>query len=176
MKLARDFGLACLLGLAGCHERSQPAAAPAAAGPNAESAKATQPVAVTPCAFSAPAALAGRTAKWEGECSGGQAQGHGVLRGYPSSGGNDSSVLFFYGSFERGEAKLGVIETPDGYMAGEFRAGELIASDDRNLLLRAFRSAGDAASLVSQRYQAAGNAASAAFYSKKAQSLRAQLE
>ena len=150
------------------------AAQPTAAAP--EEAKASGPAAAVSCTFSALERFEGRTVKWEGECTGGKADGKGVLRAYPKAGSADKAVLIFFGTLERGDAKLGVIETPDGFMAGEFRQGKLQDSEDPNVTIRAFKVATEAATLVSERLKAAGNAASSTFYAKKAQTLQQQMD
>jgi hypothetical protein len=130
----------------------------------------------TDCGFTSPAAFQGRTVKWEGECADGRAHGNGVLRAYPSAGSADKSVLIFFGTLERGEPTLGVIDTPDGYIAGALKAGKVVANGDRNLLIRAFQRAAEAATFVSTRFKTAGNEGSAAFYAKKAHSLLQQMD
>jgi hypothetical protein len=127
------------------------------------------------CKFGTLQRFEGRTVKWEGECLEGKAHGKGALRAYPKAGSSDKAVLIFFGTLERGDAKLGVIETPDGFMAGEFAQGTLQESEDPNVTLRAFKVAVEAANLVSERLKAAGNAASATFYAKKAQNLQQQM-
>jgi hypothetical protein len=153
------------------------AAQPAVAAPSDQVAvNAASPAAAVGCAFGALERFEGRTVKWEGECVDGKANGRGVLRAYPKSGSAEKAVLIFFGDLERGEAKLGVIETPDGFMAGEFAKGKLQDSEDPNTTIRAFKVATEAANFVSERLKAAGNAASAAFYAKKAQSLQQQMD
>ena len=88
------------------------AAQPTAAAPEEAAAKASSPAAAVSCTFSALERFEGRTVKWEGECTGGKADGKGVLRAYPKAGSADKAVLIFFGTLERGDAKIGVIETP----------------------------------------------------------------
>ena len=194
IRLALAFGLLACSGAAGTADKSAPtepspglgptlpktpvlaAAQPAAAAPEEPAAKVSGPVAAVSCGFAALERFAGRTVKWEGECAGGKADGKGVLRAYPKAGSADKTVLIFFGTLERGEPKIGVIETPDGFMAGEFSQGKLQDSEDPNVTIRAFKVSTEAATLVSQRLKAAGNAASSAFYAKKAQTLLQQLD
>jgi hypothetical protein len=155
------------------------AAQPAAAAPGevpAEPVAKPGPAAAGSCWFATLERFEGRTLKWEGECADGKANGKGVLRAYPKAGSPDKAVLIFFGTLERGEPKLGVIDTPDGFMAGEFVKGKLQDSGDPNVTSRAFKIATEAATFVSERLKAAGNAASATFYAKKAQSLQQQLD
>jgi hypothetical protein len=156
-------------------EAAQPAAAAPPVFPAEHVAKADLAAAGS-CKFVTLERFEGRTVKWEGECAGGEANGKGVLRAYPKSGSTDKAVLIFFGMLERGEPKLGVIDTPDGFMAGEFAKGKLQDSEDPNVTVRAFKIATEAATFVSERLRAAGNAASAMFYAKKAQSLQQQLD
>jgi len=99
----------------------------------------------------------------------------GVLRANPKPG-SQAQVLIFFGRLDHGQPKLGVIDTPDGYIAGELADGKELSNDDPNVTLRAFRAASAAASFVRDRLDAVGNAASAAFYTKKAEDLAAQIE
>jgi hypothetical protein len=169
----------------------QPPAAPAAAEAQAAPSLPAQTVAVSEqvnaaakiapattsaCSFTQLAAFEGRMVKWEGECAEGRARGSGVLRAYPTPGSREGGVLIFFGMLDHGDPKLGVIETNDGYVAGEFAAGRPLPSEDRNVLIRAFDQAAQAAKLVSQRFEAKGNKDSAAFYAKKAQRLLQQMD
>ena len=153
------------------------AAQPSAAALDQPVAKPEGPAAAAgSCTFAALERFEGRTVKWEGDCVDGKANGKGVLRAYPKAGSVDKAVLIFFGTLERGDAKIGVIDTPDGFMAGEFAKGKLQDSEDPNVTIRAFKVATEAATLVSERLKAAGNAASSAFYAKKAQSLQQQMD
>lgn len=149
---------------------------PAAGYPAEDPVAPPGPAAANSCGFSALERFAGRTLKWEGECVAGKAHGKGALRAYPKAGSADKAVLIFFGVLERGDATLGVIDTPDGFMAGEFDGGKLLDSESRDVTIRAFRVAAEAASLVSERMKTAGNATSASFYAKKAQSLEQQMD
>lgn len=124
------------------------------------------------CRVSAPADWQGVTVRWEGSCASGQAEGSGVLRGLE----NGRVVRLFFGRMKAGQPEVGVVELPEGYVAGRFEDGRPVASDDRNDLIRAFREASKAAEAVSERFRVAGNAASAKFYRDKAHSLAAQMD
>lgn len=128
------------------------------------------------CEFKPLAAFAGHVVKWEGACESGKASGQGALRAYPPADRRGEAPLIFLGTLESGEPKLGVLETPDGYIAGRFANGQALDTDDRNELLRAFREASSAAESVSKRLEAAGKASSAALYAKKAKALADQLD
>lgn len=118
----------------------------------------------------------GRRVKWEGECKAGKAHGKGVLRAYPSAESAGSTVLIFFGEIIHGEPSIGVIDVPDGFIAGELREGRVIDTGDRNTIIRAFRVASEAAMLASERFAAAGNRASARFYASKAEVLAEQMD
>ncbi|MGY4535240.1 hypothetical protein ACVW0Y_004393 [Pseudomonas sp. TE3786] len=113
------------------------------------------------------------SARWDGECAGEQADGLGVLK---EQQGTVVNRLFF-GRAEQGELAIGVIEVPkQGFMPGQFEAGRVRSSDDRQSVLDAFEAAAQAADAAAQRFEQAGNAASAAFYRSKAQALREQMD
>jgi hypothetical protein len=120
-----------------------------------------------------PADWATGSARWDGECSGEQAEGLGVLK---EQQGTAVKRLFF-GRAQQGELTLGVIEVPEqGFMPGRFTGGQVVASDDRQTVLDAFDAAAQAADAAALRFEQAGNAASAAFYRGKGQVLRAQMD
>lgn len=124
------------------------------------------------CLVSAPADWQGVTVRWEGTCTNGQAEGSGVLRGFE----NGKVLRLFFGRMKAGQPEIGVDELPDGYVAGRFKDGQVVTSDDRNDTILAFREASKAAAVVSERFRAAGNAPSAKFYRDKAHSLGAQMD
>jgi translation initiation factor 6 (eIF-6) len=94
------------------------------------------------------------------------------LRAY----GTGKPTLLYLGKMEAGRATLGVIEHPDGLMAGRFSQGALVPSDERQVTLDAFKAAEQAARQVSSRFKAAGNAASARYYQGKAAQMQNQMD
>lgn len=110
--------------------------------------------------------------KWSGGCEKGKASGIGVLRAYAKG----KSTLVFYGQLQSGAPTLGVIDYPDGFMAGEVADGAMKLTDDRNLTIQAFRVAERAARDAAARFSAAGNHVSAQFYIRKAEQLASQMD
>jgi hypothetical protein len=124
------------------------------------------------CQFVPPAEWRDRTITWNGPCQSGKAHGQGVLRAYKKG----ANTLLFFGNLEQGELNLGVIDTTEGYIAGQFAQGKLVPDVDRNVIISAFRDASAAAKAFSQHLKKAGNQRSAAFYLKKAQELEQQMD
>lgn len=114
----------------------------------------------------------GYTVRWEGPCDQGAANGSGVLRGYAKG----KPTLIFYGEMQGGNPRLGVVEQPDGYLAGQFQEGKALPTEDPNVTLQAFNAAERAAQQVAARFNAKGNAASARFYAERAKRLGAQMD
>ena len=123
------------------------------------------------CAITPPANWAGNI-RWDGPCRDGFANGAGVLK---ELNGNAVKRLFF-GEVKNGELQAGVIDLGDGYIAGHFAHGEVVANDDRQNIIAAFDKAASAADEAAQRYNKAGNSASAKFYRAKAKALREQMD
>lgn len=109
---------------------------------------------------------------WYGPCQAGKAHGLGVLRSYKK----DVIMQLFFGNLEYGELRLGVIEMPGGYVAGQFVQGKLVQDAERNVIISAFRNASEAAKAYSQRLKQAGNKASSAFYLKKSKELEQTID
>lgn len=128
------------------------------------------------CQFRPPAAWSDRNIRWDGACLGGHAQGRGVLRAYPPAGQPAAAVWLFFGALDKGELRLGVIDTPDGYIAGRFEDGKPVQDGDRNRLISAFREGSAAAQAASERFKSTGNSGSARFYADKARQLAEQLD
>ncbi|AKJ30160.1 hypothetical protein [Caldimonas brevitalea] len=124
------------------------------------------------CRFAAPEGWRDHAVRWEGGCVNGKASGPGVLRAYAKH----KPTEFFYGRLVDGTPRLGVLEQPDGFVAGEFDQGGAVQSDDRDVAVRALREAAQAAKLASVRFKDKGNEASARFYLGKAEQLDAQLD
>jgi len=124
------------------------------------------------CRFVVPEVWAARPVRWSGGCHAGLAQGRGILRAYE----HGQVAGTFFGSLQAGQLVLGVIEQPDGFVAGRFEAGKLVADGERNTLIMAFGEASAAALQLAERYRMAGNAASAHYYKVKATQLSAQLD
>jgi len=111
-------------------------------------------------------------ARWVGPCAANQADGYGVIKQIRAGAVQE----IYYGRVEKGKAVLGVVETPDGMIAGRWSRGEVQETSDRNELLSAFAAAEKAADTVREGFARQGNSASAQFYKRKAQILRQQLD
>jgi hypothetical protein len=131
-----------------------------------------QAAAPAACAFTTPAGWSQAATRWDGACKDGHAEGLGVLKEYQQQ----KVVRFFFGRLEHGEPKLGVIDQPEGFVAGQFAKGEPLQSDDRQRLIDAFAEGEKAANEAASRFSKAGKQASAKFYAAKAKSLREQLD
>ncbi|PTT91570.1 hypothetical protein DBR42_03600 [Pelomonas sp. HMWF004] len=123
------------------------------------------------CRFARPTDFAG-SLRWEGGCVDGRADGRGVLRAYVAQ----HSPKVFYGRLKAGQLALGVVETPDGYIAGNFVDGKLKPSEERGDFIRAFDEAAAAAKEAAARFRKAGNEASARHYEERAAQLAAQMD
>ena len=106
------------------------------------------------------------------ECKAGQADGLGVLKEYSGA----SVKRIYFGRLKNGSPDLGVVDQPDGYVAGQFADGKPLVSDDRQVFVSAFAEAEKAAKQTAGRLAKAGNKASAAFYQNKARALREQMD
>lgn len=85
-------------------------------------------------------------------------------------------IRAFYGTLQSGQLVLGVIDQPDGFVAGRFEQGRVVNDGERNTLIQAFEDASAAARQVAAGYRRAGNAPSARFYEDKAKQLANQLD
>ena len=124
------------------------------------------------CRFVVPEGWAARPVRWSGGCHAGLAEGRGILRVYE----HGQVAGTFFGTLQAGQLALGVIEQLDGFVAGRFEAGKLVADGERNTLIMAFDEASAAALQLAERYRKAGNAASAHYYKVKATQLSAQMD
>lgn len=124
------------------------------------------------CDFIAPPDWSSATSiRWFGPCERGQASGSGVLRSYL----NGKPGPAFYGRMGNGTPRFGVIETEEGFAAGNIVEGEAKA-DNRQVIIDAFRVAAQAARAASARFKAENNAGSARFYAEKASQLDRQMD
>jgi hypothetical protein len=142
-----------------------PAAAAEAAGPPAMAGLAG-------CRFVLPAGWAAASTRWMGACTGGLAQGRGLLRDYQAG----RVVRSFYGTLQAGVPVRGVIDLGDGYMAGGFQGDKLVPATERAQLIQAFDEAAAAARQVADRYRKARNTGSARYYQDKAKQLAEQID
>jgi hypothetical protein len=126
----------------------------------------------TGCGFRLPPDWQSYTTNWTGPCAAGMADGLGILRVYNHS----KAVTAFYGRMREGKMALGVIDAPEGFLAGRFDDSTLVTSDDRNTFIAAFREASAAAKAASEIFKSQGNSASAKFYQEKAAQLAAQMD
>jgi len=124
------------------------------------------------CVFTAPAGWNQAATRWDGVCKDGHAEGLGVLKEYQQQ----KVVRFFFGRLEHGELKLGVIDQPEGFVAGAFAKGAPVPSEDRQRAIDAFAEAEKAANEAASRFTKSGKQASAKFYAAKAKELREQLD
>jgi hypothetical protein len=144
----------------------------AAAAACSLSAAADTPFSAAPCDFSAPAEWQGYSVRWAGTCANGKAEGLGVLRAY-----RDGQVQqIYFGRFVQGEPTSGVIDHPEGFIAGRFKNGKVVANEERQDVISAFRAGEAAAIAFAQQLKRNGNAASARFYQDKAHQLATQME
>lgn len=135
---------------------------------------ATSPITFAACTITTPPqGWAPDAARWDGECAGNQAEGLGVLKEQQGA----TVKRLFFGQAQNGELAMGVIDVPEqGFIAGRFAQGQVVASDDRQTLLNAFETAANAAAAAAARFDKAGNAASASFYRSKEKALREQMD
>lgn len=126
----------------------------------------------TGCRVSVPARWQSLSLFWSGDCPQGRAAGLGVVRAYDGS----RLQAAFYGDLVQGRWSFGVLEEEGGYAAGHFKNAEAIDTDERNVLLDAFRVASKAAGALGDDFAAKGNAASATHYRRKAKALAEQLD
>jgi hypothetical protein len=159
-RLAAALGVAAWVWAGATAAQTAPAAAPATwAGP-------------AHCRAVVPAGWPASDLRWSGDCRDGLAQGRGVLRVY--AGGQLRGSYF--GRVAAGQPQLGVIERPDGFVAGRFEAGRVLQDGDRNILIEAFDEASAAARQLAGVYRQAGNGASSRYYENKAEQLARQLD
>jgi hypothetical protein len=126
----------------------------------------------TDCRFSRPLGWNEPQLVWEGGCNNGKADALGVLRAYT----NGLASRLFLGRMRGGEFDIGVIDLPEGYIAGRFVEGKAVQDGDRNVIINAFREASSAAKLVGELFRQAGNSAAADFYLEKSRKLAEQMD
>jgi len=124
------------------------------------------------CSFHMPPGWGQARAAWFGPCADGRANGLGVLRAYV--GGKPGEA--FFGRMALGDMVFGVMETADGYAAGEFANGRALESDDRQKLIAAFRTGAQGARAASDLFERENNPGSAQFYAGKADQLLRQMD
>jgi hypothetical protein len=131
-----------------------------------------QVIAVVECGFSVPEGWKQANTRWDGECVAGKAEGLGVLKEFE----NRKAKRFFFGRLVEGQIQQGVIDQAEGYVAGQFKRGVLVPSEDRQVFIDSFRLAEQAASLVASRFRKVGNKASAQYYETKQKQLEQQMD
>ena len=124
------------------------------------------------CRIQIPVGWEAFTLKWVGGCSGGLADGRGALRA--TSQGKVARL--FLGAVRAGELEVGAVDTGEGYIAGRFKDGKAVDSEERSDSIKGFEEAAAAAKEVSETFKVAGNAASAKFYATKATQLANQMD
>ena len=124
------------------------------------------------CQFTRPPDWDQTWVAWEGECRDGMAHGPGVLRGYDDG----QAKRIFFGVMNNGDLDIGVIEIPEGYIAGQFLHGNIQRNTDRNMIIKAFQEASLAAAIAAGRFRASGKDDSAEFYARKSRELSQQME
>jgi hypothetical protein len=147
-------------------------------GIGAQAAEAAVPIVdrVSGCRVFVPDTWAGSAVHWIGQCSAGTAAGVGVGVGVAVSFVDGAAKQKFFGRVMSGKMVQGVLEGDDGYRIMRFIDGEPVPTDDRNLIISAFRTAADAALAASERFKAEGNAASAQYYAHAAEQLANQMD
>lgn len=110
--------------------------------------------------------------QWLGPCSGGVANGLGVLKYYADGALKES----FYGEVKKGEAVFGVVDSAGGFVAGKFTHGAVVDTSDRNVLIHAFDIGSKAARSASDAFRKSGNAGSAEHYRAVAERLANQMD
>ncbi len=110
---------------------------------------------------------------WQGACVNGKAEGKGIVKIYPSS---RTTTDLFLGEVKQGLPLFGVYEGADGFIAGTFQQGQIVAEQDRNQLIEAFQLAADIAQSYSRELKQQGNMPSARFYENKARQLQQQMD
>lgn len=135
-------------------------------------AKAPAPAAATACVAAVPADLAKRPARWLGGCTGGKAEGPGVLRL-----GTAEPFQFFTGTMKAGRPVRGVLKVNASQLVAAYafdqRLEAIVPDGNRPAELDAtFRTGSAGAAETARRFAAAGNQASAAFYRRMADQYR----
>jgi hypothetical protein len=69
---------------------------------------------------------------------------------------------------------LGVIDHPEGFIAGRFKHGKVVENEERQDVISAFRAAEEAALACARQLKSSVNDSSARFYEDKAHQLAAQ--
>ena len=128
------------------------------------------------CRFTVPADLPAGTAEWIGNCSGGKADGLGVIR-VPHAG----TAAVFYGRMRSGFPVAAVMQQSpnDSYLvANSFdqNAGTVSISTEMDESVKLFHQAAQAARLAGEHYARLGNRTSAAFYRSMAGKLDEQFD
>jgi len=127
---------------------------------------------VSGCRVFVPDTWAAGTVRWIGQCSTGTAADIGVAVSFVNGAAKEK----FFGRVLSGKMVQGVLEGDGGYRLVRFADGEPVSTDDRNLILSAFRTAADAAQAASERFKAEGNAASAQYYAQATDQLANQMD
>jgi hypothetical protein len=129
------------------------------------------------CRFAVPSALGKGTAFWMGDCTSGHAEGHGVIRLQPKSGG---APHLFYGLLKAGIPQTGILQLAEDQWQPIWHFDANMAaventSGDMQVAINALRAAAKGAHETSKRYRTAGNAASAGYYDRLAKRFETQM-
>ncbi len=129
------------------------------------------------CRFERPEVWAAGTVSWIGNCRNGFADDSGVIVMVVK----DAEPERFYGHVQDGHLRVGVLQSPNGFMAGTWVNGALAAAlaDDvaqRNALIAAFRVAANAATSASNSLAKKGDATASRYYAKQAKLLHEQID
>lgn len=124
------------------------------------------------CGFVVPKGWIEKNTRWNGQCVDGYADGLGILKEFEKG----KVRQFFFGKINKGKVEFGVIDQPDGYIAGKFNDGIFVPSDDRQTYIDAFNVAKKAAIKAAGDFRKVGNKASAQFYENKAKELNDQMD
>jgi len=115
--------------------------------------------------------------EWLGGCENGFAEGSGVI----VNSVEDAGVERYYGRLDHGSPSIGVLQTDNGFVAGRWSHGKVLADppDDtarRNVLIDAFRAAAEASSSVSKSFAKRSDTEASSFYATQARLLRDQMD
>ncbi|MDQ2668036.1 MAG: hypothetical protein M3Z05_18840 [Gemmatimonadota bacterium] len=129
------------------------------------------------CRFERPEVWAAGTVSWIGNCRSGFANDSGVIVMVVKGAEPER----FYGRVQDGHLRVGVLQSPNGFMAGTWVNGALAAAlaDDvaqRNALIAAFRVAANAATSASNSLAKKGDATASRYYAKQAKLLHEQID
>ena len=119
---------------------------------------------------------AGKVA-WFGDCQKGFADGSGVIVNVVEGAQSER----FYGRLDEGSPSIGVLQTENGFVAGRWEDGSIVAPlpDDvsqRNVMIEAFRKGSSGAAAASKFFTKNSDAEASRFYAAQARLLDEQMD